>query len=147
MLDTLKHVKHYRDFAEECRRLAKGTLSGQMKSRYLLMAKDYTLLADVEEQSLYIEDSSAGAATIFSHFPISGPIIQTDFLSNDADGQERTRRLQAHDDDHYPHMASTSLAGALTRCVIMFRSIVRGLLVPQQISSKCANRSQRFGSQ
>jgi hypothetical protein len=41
----------YRDLAEECRRLAASTLSGQMKKRYLLMAKDYTLLADVEEQA------------------------------------------------------------------------------------------------
>jgi hypothetical protein len=40
-----------RDLAEECRRLAASTLSDQMKKRYLLMAKDYILLADVEEQS------------------------------------------------------------------------------------------------
>jgi hypothetical protein len=39
----------YRDFAEECRRLAASTLSDQMKKRYLLMAKDYTLLADLEK--------------------------------------------------------------------------------------------------
>jgi hypothetical protein len=41
----------YRDLAEECRRLAASTLSDQMRNRYLLMAKDYTLLADVEEQA------------------------------------------------------------------------------------------------
>jgi hypothetical protein len=41
----------YRDLAEECRRLAASTLSGQLKYRYLLMAKDYTLLAHVEEQA------------------------------------------------------------------------------------------------
>jgi hypothetical protein len=40
----------YRDLAEECRRLAASTLSDQMKRRYLLMAKDYTLLADIEMQ-------------------------------------------------------------------------------------------------
>jgi hypothetical protein len=39
-----------RDLAEECRRLAASALSGQMKKRYLLMARDYSLLADVEEQ-------------------------------------------------------------------------------------------------
>jgi hypothetical protein len=39
----------YRDLAEECRRLAASTLSDQMKKRYLLMSKDYTLLADLEE--------------------------------------------------------------------------------------------------
>jgi hypothetical protein len=39
---------NYRDLAEECRRLAASTLSGQMKNRYLLMAKDYNLVADLE---------------------------------------------------------------------------------------------------
>jgi hypothetical protein len=50
MLDAWAR-RNYRDFAEECGRLATSTLSDQMKSRYLLMAKDYTLLADVEEQA------------------------------------------------------------------------------------------------
>ena len=39
----------YRDLAEECRRLSASTLSDQMKKRYLLMARDYTLLADLEK--------------------------------------------------------------------------------------------------
>jgi hypothetical protein len=39
---------NYHDLAEECRRLAASTFSDQMKKRYLLMAKDYTLLADLE---------------------------------------------------------------------------------------------------
>ncbi len=68
MLDTWNRAEHYRDLAEECRRLATSTLSRQMKKRYLLMAntstlsrqmkkryllmaKDYILLADVEEQA------------------------------------------------------------------------------------------------
>ena len=51
MLDTWNRPEHYRDLAEECRRLATSTLSRQMKKRYLLMAKDYILLADVEEQA------------------------------------------------------------------------------------------------
>jgi hypothetical protein len=51
MLDTWIRAEHYREFAEECRRLAAGTLSSQMKNRYLLMAKDYTLLANLEEQA------------------------------------------------------------------------------------------------
>ena len=51
MLDTWNRAEHYRDLAEECRRLATSTLSSQMKKRYLLMAKDYILLADVEEQA------------------------------------------------------------------------------------------------
>jgi hypothetical protein len=51
MLDTWNRAEHYRDLAEECRRLATSTLSRQMKNRYLLVAKDYILLADVEEQA------------------------------------------------------------------------------------------------
>jgi hypothetical protein len=51
MLDIWNRAKYYHDLAEECRRLATSTLSSQMKKRYLLMAKDYTLLADVEEHS------------------------------------------------------------------------------------------------
>lgn len=43
--------ERYRDLAEEYRCLAADTLSGQMKRRHFLMAKDYTLLADVEEQA------------------------------------------------------------------------------------------------
>jgi hypothetical protein len=50
MLDTLNRAERYRDLAEECRRLATTTLSSQMKNRYSLMAKDYILLADVEDQ-------------------------------------------------------------------------------------------------
>jgi hypothetical protein len=51
MLDTLNRAERYRDLAEECRRLAITTLSSQMKTRYYLMAKDYILLADVEDQA------------------------------------------------------------------------------------------------
>ncbi len=51
MLDAWNRAEHYRDLLEECRRLATTSLSSQMKTRYLLMAKDYILLADVEEQA------------------------------------------------------------------------------------------------
>jgi hypothetical protein len=51
MLDKWNRAERYRDRAEECCRLATSTLSSQMKKRYLLMAKDYTLLTDVEEQA------------------------------------------------------------------------------------------------
>jgi hypothetical protein len=51
MLEAWNRAEHYRGLAEECRRLATGTLSSRMKNRYLLMAKDYILLADVEEQA------------------------------------------------------------------------------------------------
>lgn len=50
MLNTWNRAEHCADLAEECRRLAKATLSNQMKRRYLLMAEDYSLLTDVEEQ-------------------------------------------------------------------------------------------------
>ena len=51
MLDAWNRAEHYRNLAEECRCLATSTLSSQMKKRYLLMCKDYILLADVEEQA------------------------------------------------------------------------------------------------
>jgi hypothetical protein len=51
VLDAWNRAEHYRDLAEECRRRATGTLSSRMKKRYLVMARDYILLADVEEQA------------------------------------------------------------------------------------------------
>jgi hypothetical protein len=51
VLDAWNRAEHYRDLAEECRRLATGTLSSRMKKRYLVMAREYILLADVEEQA------------------------------------------------------------------------------------------------
>ena len=50
MSNPIYQAERYRDLAEECRRLAATTLSSQMRNRYLLMAKDYLLLADIEEQ-------------------------------------------------------------------------------------------------
>jgi hypothetical protein len=50
MLNTWSRAERCADLAEECRRLAKTTLSSQMKRRYLLMAEDSSLLTDVEEQ-------------------------------------------------------------------------------------------------
>jgi hypothetical protein len=44
MLDAWNRAEHYRDLAEECRRLATTSSSTQMKNLYLLMAKDYILL-------------------------------------------------------------------------------------------------------
>jgi hypothetical protein len=46
MLDAWNRIEHNRDLADDCHRLATSTLSSQMKKRYLLMAKDYTSLAD-----------------------------------------------------------------------------------------------------
>jgi hypothetical protein len=51
MLNAWNRAEHYRDLAEECRGLATTTCSSRMKKRYLLMAQDYILLADVEEQA------------------------------------------------------------------------------------------------
>ena len=51
VLDLSNRAEYYRDLAEDCRRLAAGTLSSRMKKRYLVMARDYALLADVEEQA------------------------------------------------------------------------------------------------
>jgi hypothetical protein len=51
VLDAWNRAEHYRDLAEECRRLATATLSSRLKKRYLVMARDYILLADVEEQA------------------------------------------------------------------------------------------------
>jgi hypothetical protein len=50
LMNVWNRAEQYRGLAEECRRLAASTLSIQMKQRYLLMAKDYTLLADIEQQ-------------------------------------------------------------------------------------------------
>jgi hypothetical protein len=50
MLDKWNRTECCRDLEEGCRRRAASTLSDQMKSRYLHMAKDYTLLADLAQQ-------------------------------------------------------------------------------------------------
>jgi hypothetical protein len=50
VLNTWSRAERCADLAEECRRLAETTLSTQMKRRYLLMAEDYSLLTDLEEQ-------------------------------------------------------------------------------------------------
>ena len=52
MSDAWNRAEHYRDLAKKYRRLATTTLSKQMKDRYLLMAKDYVLLADIAEQEI-----------------------------------------------------------------------------------------------
>jgi len=49
MSNALNRAERYRDLAEECRCLATGTLSTQMRSRYSRMAEIYTTLAHAEE--------------------------------------------------------------------------------------------------
>ena len=49
MLDALNRAEHYRDLAEECRRLATFSFSIQMRNRYSQMADLYGLLANAEE--------------------------------------------------------------------------------------------------
>jgi hypothetical protein len=48
MLDAWNREGHYRDLAEECRRLAVASLSIQMSNRYWRMAEGYGTLADAE---------------------------------------------------------------------------------------------------
>jgi len=48
MLDAWSRAEHYRDLAEECRRLAATSLSVQMRSRYGWMAEHYSTLAEAE---------------------------------------------------------------------------------------------------
>jgi len=49
MLDAWNRAEHYRDLAEECRRLATFSFSIQMRNRYSQMADQYGLLAEAEE--------------------------------------------------------------------------------------------------
>jgi hypothetical protein len=49
MLDASNRVEHFRDLAEECRRLAATSFSAQMRKRYSQMADEYDLLAEAEE--------------------------------------------------------------------------------------------------
>ncbi len=50
MSDALDRAERYRELAEEYRRLAATSCSIKTRDRYSRMAKDYILLADVEEQ-------------------------------------------------------------------------------------------------
>jgi hypothetical protein len=52
VLEAWSRVELYRDLAEECCLLATTTIPNHLKSRYLLMANDYILLADIEEQEI-----------------------------------------------------------------------------------------------
>ena len=49
MLGAWNPAEHYRDLAEECRRLATFSFSGQMRRRYSQMAGQYAILAEAEE--------------------------------------------------------------------------------------------------
>jgi hypothetical protein len=49
MLGSWNRAEHYRDLAEECRRLATFTFSGQMRRRYSQMADHYTIVSEAEE--------------------------------------------------------------------------------------------------
>jgi hypothetical protein len=48
MLDAWNRAEHYRDLAEECRRLAVTSFSTQMRNRYWRMAENYGTLAEAE---------------------------------------------------------------------------------------------------
>jgi hypothetical protein len=48
MFDAWTRAEHYRDLAEECRRLAVTSFSTQMRNRYRRMAENYCTLAEAE---------------------------------------------------------------------------------------------------
>lgn len=48
MSDAWTRAEHYRDLAEECRRLALTSFSTQMRNRYRRMAENYGTLAEAE---------------------------------------------------------------------------------------------------
>jgi hypothetical protein len=48
MSNAWNRAEHYRNLAEECRRLAETTLSTQMRHRFWRMAEYYTTLAEAE---------------------------------------------------------------------------------------------------
>jgi hypothetical protein len=91
MLDT----SPYRQFAEECRRLATSAPSSQVKNRYLLMAQDYMWLADLKEQAhagtpATVEENAAWAATMTGRFPGPWRIVEIPhgFAVDDVSGQQ-----------------------------------------------------------
>jgi hypothetical protein len=49
MLGAWNRAEHYRDLAEECRRLAATSLSSQMRRPYSQIADQYAILAEAEE--------------------------------------------------------------------------------------------------
>ncbi len=52
MSDRLYRAEHYRDLAEECRRLGVTSFSARMRNRYWRMAENYRMLAEAEERGL-----------------------------------------------------------------------------------------------
>jgi hypothetical protein len=94
MLDARNRAP-YRELAEECRRLATSAASSQIKNRYLLMARDYTWLADLKEQAhagkpMTVEENAAWAASMTGRFPGPWRIVEIPqgFAVDDASGQQ-----------------------------------------------------------
>ncbi len=93
MLDT-RNRSPYRELAEECRRLATGSSSSQVKNRYLVLAQDYGWLADLKEQArdtpATVEENTAWAATMTGRFPGPWQIVEIPhgFAVEDASGQQ-----------------------------------------------------------
>jgi hypothetical protein len=56
MLGAWNRAEHYRDLAEERRRLATFSFSGQMRRRYSQMADQYAILAETEPGILAYDD-------------------------------------------------------------------------------------------
>ncbi len=96
MLNTRNQTEPYRELAEACRRLAASTPSSQIKNRYLLMAQDYSWLADLKEQAhayrtpAAVEENAAWAGTMTGRFPGPWRIVEIThgFAVDDATGQQ-----------------------------------------------------------
>jgi hypothetical protein len=126
MLDAWNQERYYRELADECRRLAANTISDQMRSRYSLMAKEYILLADVEEQSQYIANTEdAEPAAVTSYLPTAWLIMRRDFSSNDSGERRRIAPPQERHDDGPSRTAGMPFMSLLARCMITCRSVMR----------------------
>jgi len=63
MSDQLYRAEHYRDLAEECRRLGVTSFSARMRNRYWRIAENYRMLAEAEERGLTSLRWISGAST------------------------------------------------------------------------------------
>jgi hypothetical protein len=59
MLNARNRAEHYRDLAEECRRLAVTSCSARMSNRCWRMAEIYRVLAEAEERGARAYDGLA----------------------------------------------------------------------------------------
>ena len=60
MPDTLIRIKRHHEFAAECIKLANASFDEPMEARYLLLAEQYTKLAECEEALVEQDQNTAG---------------------------------------------------------------------------------------